>query len=443
MKKIWLIIQREYLTRVRKRAFLVTTLLVPVLFVAAIIGIAFISSASEEQLSLAVKDDSGLFENKVRGLDQTNLKFTYYGPDAAGRDVLLDTYAAEDFDGLLYIPELDVAKLAELDYLPQLSYYASQTVGYKTKSFLEAELSEVMRKEMIREAQLDPAMLEKLDRQFRIQAIVGDEAESGSLTGIATAIGYLVAFIIYIYLFAYGAMVMRSVMEEKSNRIVEVIITTVRPFQLMMGKIIGIGAVGLTQLVIWGVVFNGLYFLAALTFAPGLESSSPPTMMGGGEMAFDQQEMALYVEEILADLSRINWFRVITAFLFFFGFGYVLYASQFAAVGAAASDDGDVQTLMFPISIPIIISIVIMMTIIEQPNSGLAVWASLIPFTSPVVMMARIPFGIPVWQQLLSMAILFGTSLAMVWVAGRVYRIGILIQGQKPGLKQLWRWVVG
>jgi ABC-2 type transport system permease protein len=209
----------------------------------------------------------------------------------------------------------------------------------------------------------------------------------------------------------------------------------------MMGKILGIGAVGLTQLLIWAIVFNTLYFAAAFVIGPELEASSQ-AMTNGTEMAqFSQEDAQEMVQQVLSDLGQVNWARVSVSFIFYFFFGYILYASQFAAIGAAASDDGDVQTLMFPISIPIIISIVIMVSTIEQPNSSLAFWGSMIPLTSPVVMMSRVPFEIAWWEQILSMLILFGSSLGMVWVAGKVYRIGILIQGQKVSFAKIWKWM--
>lgn len=442
MNKIWLIFKREFLTRVRKKSFVVTTLLVPVLFVGAIIGIAFISSSSEEKLRLAVKDDSGLFENKIRGLDKSNLTFSYFDSLDIDRDSLRHVYFQEGFDGLLYIPAFSMKDVVERSYLPQVTYYADQTVGFKTKFYIESELSEVIRKEVIKRENLDENILKKLDSKLEIQAIIGGDDEAGSITEIATAIGYMIAFIIYIYLFAYGTMVMRSVMEEKTNRIVEVIITTVKPFQLMMGKILGIGAVGLAQLFIWAIIFNGLYLLAGIFIGPELESAS--NMTGGAEMAqYSEEDIQEMVRGIMASLGQINWFRVIFSFIFYFVFGYILYASQFAAVGAAANDDGDVQQMVFPISIPIIISIFIMMTIIEQPNSSLAFWGSVIPFTAPVVMMARIPFEISWWDQIISMVLLAGSAIGFVWLAGRIYRIGILIQGQKASFKKIWQWMIG
>ena len=437
MNKIWLIFRREYLTKVKKRAFIVTTLVVPILFVAAMIGIGMISQSSSEQISFAVKDDSGLFENKVRGMDTDNLTFVYYDSTNLSKDSLLDTYTKLGYSGLLYIPKIDF--IAERQ-IKTLNYYANQTIGLKTKAYLESELSEVIRSERIKSLGYDEEIIAQLSEQITIQTTIDGEKGSDGKTEIATAIGYLIGFIIYIYLFVYGAMVMRSVMEEKTNRIVEVIITTIKPFQLMMGKILGIGAVGLTQLIIWAVIFVTTFSLAGIILGPELmdaQNSMPSAEMN----QMDAAEMEEQIANALMYIGEINWFRVGISFLFYFLFGYILYAAQFAAVGSAASDDGDVQTLMFPISIPIIISIVIMMAIIDQPNSGLAFWGSVIPFTAPVVMMSRIPFDIPIWEQLLSMIILLASSLGMVWIAGRIYRIGILIQGQKVSFGKLWKWL--
>ncbi|MCB0501056.1 MAG: ABC transporter permease [Bacteroidetes bacterium] len=437
MNKIWLIFKREYLTKVKKRAFIVTTLVVPVLFVAAMIGIALISQSSSEQISFAVKDDSGLFQNKVRGMDTDNLTFVYFDSSNITKDSLLQTYSKMGYSGVLYIPPIDFEAERQLK---TINYYTYHTIGLKTKAYLEAELSEVIRSGRIKQLNYDEAIIAQLNQPITIQTTIDGDQSSDGKTEIATAIGYLIGFIIYIYLFAYGAMVMRSVMEEKTNRIVEVIITTIKPFQLMMGKILGIGAVGLTQLIIWAVIFFTTFTLAGFLLGPELMQAQS-TMPSAEMTQMDAADMEEKIANALMYLGELNWFRVGLSFLFYFLFGYILYAAQFAAIGSAASDDGDVQTLMFPISIPIIISIVIMMAIIDQPNSSLAFWGSVIPFTAPVVMMSRIPFEIPFWEQLLSMIILLGSALTMVWIAGRIYRIGILIQGQKVSFSKLLKWL--
>jgi ABC-2 type transport system permease protein len=439
MNKVWLIFQREYLTKVKKKAFILTTLLVPILFVAATVGIGLISNSSTTKLRLAVKDDSGLFANKIRGLDTDNLNFVYYGTDNISKDSLLNTYEKLGFNGVLFIPEIDLEK----NYYPAINYHSNQTIGFKTKTLIETELSEVIKVAMIQKLAYNPEDIARLDQKIKIQSVNINNEEASDITEIATAIGYLMAFIIYIYLFAYGSMVMRSVMEEKSNRIVEVIITTIKPFQLMMGKILGIGAVGLTQLLIWLVIFIGTTFAITAIIGPETMSASQGSMAGGEMAQYSPEDAEEMVAMIMLQLQEVNWIRVIFSFLFYFFFGYILYAAQFAAIGSAASDDGDVQTLMFPISIPIIISIVIMVSTIEDPYSGMARWGSMIPLTAPVVMMSRIPFFENAYwlHQLISMVLLMITSVGMVWIAGRIYRIGILIQGQKVTFGKLWKWL--
>lgn len=438
MKKIWLIFKREYITKVKKKAFVATTLLVPILMVGASIGIGFLSSSSTQKLKLAVKDESGLFENKIRGLDTEELNFKYFDSLDISKDSLTNSYTTLGYDGVLYIPDIDFDAERQLKHF---NYYSNQTLGLKTKAYLEQELSKVIRSAKLKRLNYDEDLIAELDKEIQIlTSVKGEEEITDGKTETATAIGYLIAFIIYIYLFAYGSMVMRSVMEEKNNRIVEVIVTTIKPFQLMMGKILGIGAVGLTQLLIWVVIFITTSMFATAIIGPeAFENAN--SMQAASTM--DQADMEMKIASVIAYLGEINWFRVGFSFLFYFFFGYILYAAQFAAVGSAASDDGDVQTLMFPISLPIIISIVIMMTVIEDPYSGMANWASMIPLTSPVVMMARIPFfDNAFWpHQLLSMLVLAGSAIGMVWIAGRIYRIGILVQGQKVTFKKLWKWL--
>jgi ABC-2 type transport system permease protein len=438
MNKIWLIFQREYLNKVKKKAFILTTLLVPILFVAATVGIGLISQQSSSNLRLAVKDDSGLFANKIRGLDSENLQFVYFGLENISKDSLLSAYEKLGYNGVLYIPEIDLEK----SYYPQINYHSNQSIGFKTKSLIESELSEVIKQALIKKLQYHPEDIARLDQKIKIQTVDVNNEDAGDITEVATGIGYLMAFIIYIYLIVYGSMVMRSVVEEKSNRIVEVIITTVKPFQLMMGKILGIGAVGLTQLLIWMVIFIGTTFVVTAIIGPETMSASQSSM--GSDMGqYNPEDMEDMVATFLLQMQEVNWLRVIFSFLIYFFFGYILYAAQFAAIGSAASDDGDVQTLMFPISIPIIISIVIMVSTIEDPYSGMARWGSMIPLTAPVVMMSRIPFFENAYwfHQLISMILLIFTSVGMVWVAGRIYRIGILIQGEKVTFGKLWKWL--
>lgn len=321
MNKIWLIIKREYLVRVRSRTFIVSTFLTPLFFVGLIAAISY---------------------------------FTANAPDkgAAITDTLLEKPSAQEKEKL----------------------------------------------------------------------------------GIAYLTGYISSFLIYITILIYGTMVMRGVSEEKTNRIAEIIISSVKPFQLMMGKILGIGAVGLTQFIMWLILI--MIFSSAAFFI------FPTASMEQATAADTQQTSAL-----IADLAKVNIPLIITCFVFYFIFGYLFYASLFAAVGSAVNEDAqDTQSLMFPVTMPIVLAIVIMMQAINQPSGSLAIWSSLVPFFSPVVMMARLPFGVPdavpYWQLLLSMLLLFGGFLFTTWLSAKIYRTGILLYGKKITWKEMWKWTI-
>ena len=231
---------------------------------------------------------------------------------------------------------------------------------------------------------------------------------------------------------------MRGVAEEKTNRIIEVIISSVRPFQLMVGKIVGIGLVGLTQFLLWLVLGIGVNFLIATLFKENLAEMQQ--MQSGVSQAADPSSRDILLG-LFNGFGEVNLFRIITGFIFYFVFGYIFYGAQFAALGSAVTDEGDTQSLSFPVTIPIIVSIFLMASTLAQPNSSLAIWSSMIPFSSPIVMMARIPFGVPIGQQIASMLILVLSSVFMIWLAGRIYRIGILIQGKKISLKEVFKWM--
>ncbi|QGW29254.1 ABC transporter permease [Phnomibacter ginsenosidimutans] len=264
---------------------------------------------------------------------------------------------------------------------------------------------------------------------------------------MAYKVGYGAGFLIYITLFLYGAMVMRGVMEEKTNRIAEVVVSSVKPKQLMLGKIIGIGAVGVTQFVLWVLLIVGLTSLIGL-FVPAEVMEQVNAMnngVPGAGMAVQANQTAIAFAEAKHTLSSVNWWFIVGCFLFYFVFGYLFYAALFAAVGSAVNEDPqDAQSLMMPITMPIIFSIVIMMNAVTRPESALATWASIIPFSSPIVMMARLPFGVPgtvpYWQLALSMVSLVLGFLGTTWLSAKIYRTGILMYGKKVTLKEMWKW---
>lgn len=275
----------------------------------------------------------------------------------------------------------------------------------------------------------------------------GSEVKKGN-SGLAYAIGYGSGFLIYITLLIYGNMVMRGVTEEKTNRIAEVVISSVKPFQLMIGKIVGIGAVGLTQFLIWIILIAGL-ITAAGAFLPHetlVQAQDASQQMPGGTVRA-ASGAASGIKDTIDTLSEANWFLIIPCFLFYFLFGYLFYAALFAAIGSTVNEDAqDAQSLQFPITMPIIVSIMIMINAITNPSGSMATWSSMIPFFSPIVMMARIPFGVPgtvpYWQLILSMLFLVSGFLLTTWVSAKIYRTGILMYGKKATWKELWKWAV-
>ncbi len=432
MKKVWYIIQREYITRVRKKSFILTTLLLPVLVGAMMIALVAIATTSQEELTIAVKDESGLFEDKIRGMDiGESLRFKYLKDNPQSIDSIKDIYQNIDCDGVLYIPQL------VLDDPKGIAYYSDNALGITTEEHIEKGLSEEIRRRALLEHHYNIDTIELLDKKIEVEKIIKNEKKKGS-SAAAGGFGYVCGFMIYIFLIVYGAMVMRSVTEEKTNRIVEVLVTTVKPFQLMAGKIVGIGAVGFTQFMLWGI----LTFLVQITIGYFIHDKmlAVQAMQASGQTMKTSEAM-----EILSNISGafqdLDIFRIILSFIFYFIFGYLFYASQFAAIGAAMTDDSDTQSFTFPITIPIIISMILMSVTLQQPNSSAAFWGSMLPFSSPIIMITRIPFGVDWWQQISSMFILLISAIGMVYIAAKIYRVGILIQGKKITFREIAKWI--
>lgn len=432
MKKVWFIIQREYLTRVKKKSFIFLTLFLPLLIGVTLIAMIEIATNAQEKLTIAVKDESGLFEDKFRGMDiGESLRFKYLSNNPQSLDTLLSLYKNADYDGLLYIPKLDIDKPLGI------TYYSDNELGITTEQHIEKGISEELRKRVLQRENYNIEIIDKLDKNISIQKIINNEKKKGS-TELAGGFGYACGFMIYIFLIVYGAMVMRSITEEKSNRIVEVLVTTVKPFQLMIGKIIGIGAVGLTQFLLWGILSFTVQSLIGIFMGDRMMAMQSMQQGGHAVSTSESTQLLLSLSNAFQDLDIA---RVLFSFVFYFIFGYLFYASQFAAIGAAMTDDSDAQSFTFPITIPIIISMVLMSVTLSQPFSSAAFWGSMLPFSSPIIMITRIPFHVPWWEQILSMTILLVSSLLMVYVAAKIYRIGILIQGKKISFREIGKWV--
>jgi ABC-2 type transport system permease protein len=430
MNKTWLIVQREYLSRVRKKSFLLTTILVPLIiigFYAAIIAISV--SDNSEVVKVAVLDEGGLFDGKVQKAKNDAIQYDLVQSES--EQAYKAKYKSAKYDFFLYIPKVN------FDKPTGIRLHSESAVSLGTKSKIEKTVNQAIEAKRLTAANIDPVQYKAIDADISVQNIIDSgKGEKKSVAGVAYAISFACGLLIYMILMIYGTMVMRGVMEEKTNRIAEVIVSSVKPFQLMMGKILGIGAVGITQFVIWIVLLVGLQFLVPLFF-PGMGQDLAQQAAAGAS----QPESAGMLATITEGLSAINVPLNIFCFLFYFVGGYLLYASLFAAIGSVVSEDqSEAQSLVFPVMMPIILAFVIMTKAIAEPNSSLAVFGSLFPLTSPIVMMARINYDVPIWQLILSMVFLVAGFLVFTWLTAKIYRTGILLYGKRVTWKEMLKW---
>jgi ABC-2 type transport system permease protein len=437
MNKIWLIIKREYLSRVTKKTFILTTFLTPLLFIGLIAAVVFITVKGSKEEKIAV-DQSNIALKEFLTNDG-NVKFDFV---AAADTSLL----SKGYSGVLLEPGKGINKT------PVYQVYSRKSKSDEVTRKIQRQINEAVRATLImKEANLTRVQYDSLmasSNEALVNNQVLDETNSARQGNFAVAsgVGYAAAFLIYITLFLYGAMVMRGVMEEKTNRIAEVMISSVKPRQLMMGKIVGIGAVGLTQFILW-IALMFLLSSALSAIIPKealLQAQQAQNGLPGSGVNQQGSEAIRNLAELKTTFSSVNWPLIIACFIFYFIGGYLFYAALFAAVGSAVNEDPqDAQSLMFPITLPIILAIIIMINAIQQPDSGLATWSSMIPFFSPIVMMARLPFGsgiVPWWQLGLSMFLLVAGFLFTIWLGAKIYRTGILMYGKKVTLKELAKW---
>ena len=429
MNKILLIIQREYLTRVRKRSFLLTTILVPIViiaFYAAIIAVAV--SDTSEQEKIAVIDEANLFDGKIEPDKKESITYDLIKNETA--ESFKKKYHDKGYSAILYIPQLNINKPGNIQL------HSKSAVSLRIKDKIEDRVDQAIERKRLASESIDPLKYKSIESNINIpNTLDSSDGEKKSVEGVAYAVAFAAGILIYMILLIYGSMVMRGVMEEKTNRISEVIISSVKPFELMMGKIVGIGAVGITQFIIWIVLIGLLQFTIPLLF-PSLTGQIPETGTEGVAMANDAN-MFLKITE---GLQSIPIGLLLFCFLFYFLGGYLMYASLFAAIGSVSEDQQEAQQLVFPVMMPIILGFVMLTKAIQDPSSGLALFGSLFPLTSPIVMLGRIPFGVP-WEQLiLSMALLILFFLFCTWLAGRIYRTGILMYGKKGSWKEMMKW---
>lgn len=433
MNKLWLIIQREYLTRVKKRSFILATILTPLAFGLFMVIVSVIFSYESDDLKrIAILDKENIL-NSIS--DENNLIFKF---EDASLSELKENFEENNYDAIMVIPPMKNLQDTRLTVF----YYSDDPPGLDMRLMIENKLQKSIRKYKISALNLDAKELESLDTKVSINPEPIDESKadvSAMAAGVGAAIGGVMGFIMYMAVFIYGNMVMRSVMEEKTSRIVEVMISSVKPFQLMMGKIIGVGGVGLTQLIIWAILIPIISMVVQGIFGFDVDSSAE---MSAAASQIDPDDLQGWIEQIWVEILALNWWAIFPLFLFYFLGGYFLYASLFAAVGSAIGDDlGEGQSLTLPITIPVILALYIMMVVVRTPQSSLATWSSIFPFFSPIVMPSRLAFNPPMWEVIVSMLVLVVTSLFFVWLSARIYRIGILMYGKKASFKELGKWL--
>ncbi|MBC7425379.1 MAG: ABC transporter permease [Bacteroidia bacterium] len=427
MHNVFLILKREYLTRVKKKSFIVMTLLGPLLiglFYAAIIWISVSDMGKDKRQIVAVSDKSGMFTDKLDSLSMVDFLYTDESYDSLKADL-----EKGDIDGILLIPEMKNGNTENVQYITKKS--ASLTERSAIDQTITNRLFEVR----LNERGLNKKMIDSLKTNVSVinPILNKDKLEEGGAE-VKSGVGFLSSIIIYMFILIFGVQVMRGVTEEKSNRIVEILVSSVKPFQLMLGKIFGIALVGLTQFIIWILLSSTIIAIAT-------------SFMGGEAMAAqhvaDAGSHTSNTINILGQFSALPLTKIIIGFLFYFTGGFLLYSSLFAAIGSAVDNDTETQQFMLPVTIPLVFALMIASNaVFKDPNGSIAVWSSMIPFTSPIVMMVRIPFDVSWGEILLSMFILSVTFVIIVWLASKIYRIGILMYGKKANYKELLKWMM-
>lgn len=433
LHKIFLVTQREFITRVRKKSFIVMTLAAPlliVLFYGLIFYFAINKDIGASKKKIYVSDQSGNYIGKLKNSETLEFTFGYVAQEKE-QQFLTD----EDYYALLVIPNTSP------DSLKKVSLYTKDQAGLSTVLYIEKQLENEVKNTLLKNNGIDASTLKTINQtSININTIKVTEKglENGNV-GASTVLGYIGAIMIYMFIFMYGVQIMRGVIEEKSNRIVEVIISSIKPFELMMGKITGIALVGITQFTIWIVLVSvfGSGVSGAIMSNMGIGADAQQAMAQGGQASANGE-----ISEVMEALINFNFVYFIGMFLFYFIGGYLFYGALFAAIGSAVDNETDTQQFMLPITMPLIFALVIAQSAItSDPNGTLAFWLSVIPFTSPVVMMVRLPFDVPTWQVIVSMISLVIGFIFTTWMAGRIYRIGILMYGKKPSYKLIAKWL--
>ena len=438
MGKIGLIIKREYLTRVRKRSFLIMTILGPLIMGAIMVVPVWMASVNVSVKKVLVLDEAGFIEGLLQEND--DVKFFYTRTPLKKS---LATLEADEYYALVHVPRFQDNDINHLQ--GQIKLYSAKQVSLNMKLFVRNQIEKQIERLKLQSQGVDQDLVDNVKKTVNVPLeIIPLKGETSSGVEMNTALGMIGGVLIYLFIFLFGAQVMRGVIEEKTNRIVEVIISSVKPFQLMMGKILGIALVGLTQFLLWVVLTGSIYTIFMATVVK--DKLSPDKMEALMKQSPDGTAVADFDElrktqEVVNDVARINWGLMIPCFIFYFLGGYLLYGAMFAAIGGAVDSEADTQQFMLPVSAPLIFSFVMAQTVLNDPNGSLATWLSIIPFTSPIIMMVRLPFGVHYSEVLLSMGMLILGFIFTTWAAGKIYRTGILMYGKRPTWREMLRWL--
>ena len=426
-----LIIKREFFAKVRNKSFLVMTFLSPLLFVGISVFVGYLSSMKAEQKTIAIHDETARFVNEFKSDEE----FKFLDVSQLPISILKDSIKSEYYEGLLVIPKMSDNKKLQKN----IEYVSNDSPGVAFINELEDVIAKKMTAENFNAAGLDTLKINaaKADVSIHLEKSSGEASLKG-LNEIKIAIGGAFGYLIMMFIVIYGNMVMRSVIEEKTSRIIEVIISSVKPFQLMMGKIIGTSMAGILQFMIWVLLGLGAMVILTSVFGVQVGAASGQAQELAQTAGKDMSKIALYLNE----LWNLPIGTILCSFVIYFIGGYFLYSSFYASIGAAVDNETDSQQFLLPIIMPLILAVYIgFFTVINDPHGTIATTFSMIPLTSPIVMLMRIPFGVPWWQILISMLLLFGTFILVVWFASKIYRVGILMYGKKPTWKELIRWM--
>ena len=414
MLKTLLIIKREYLVRVRKKSFLIMTILGPILMASLLIIPIYLTNKGDELRNVAINYKNNLNLNNTEVINFTQL------PDIEFQKVKNNIGTSEFYAAL---------EVHNNTY----TLYSDQQITKNVIDQIKQQIESIVKIRNLNKAGVDPSIIEKAKTNININTKIiddnGDIIDSNSDASIG--IGFIGGVLIYMFIFMYGTMVMRGVIEEKTNRIVEVIVSSVKPFQLMIGKILGVALVGFTQFFLWVILTICLATVAEITLLDSLKIANES----------QSTSQSIILSQIATFTGGIDLFKVVFCFLFYFLAGYLLYSSLFAAVGSAVDAEADTQQFVLPITIPLILSFLLIQNIMDNPDGSLAFWMSIIPFTSPVIMMVRLPFGVDSFDLFLSMITLIISFISIAWIASKIYRVGILMYGKKASYKEIWKWI--